>query len=143
MSDACETQPSDATPEEIRAILRETKVVAVVGLSDRPDRASYQVAAYLQAAGYRVIPVNPAVSEVLGEKAYASLRDVPGPIDLVDVFRKSEAVPEVVEDAVAVGAKAVWMQEGVVHHAAAGRARAAGLRVVMNRCVLKEHAAIR
>ena len=126
--------------DEIRDILSRSKTVAVVGLSDDPSRSSYHVAAYLQSAGYRIIPVNPRVTEVLGERSYAGLRDVPVPIDLVDVFRRSEAVPPVVEDAIAVGAKAVWMQEGVVHEEAAARARAAGLKVVMDRCTLKEHA---
>jgi len=105
----------------------------VVGLSDKPDRDSYQVAAYLQERGYRIIPVNPAVREVLGEKAYARLQDVPEPIDVVDVFRKPEAVPEIVDAAIAAGAKAVWLQEGVIHNAAAEKARAAGLQVVQNR----------
>ncbi len=127
-------------PDDIRDILTASKTVAVVGLSDDPGRASHHVAAYLQEHGYRIIPVNPAVTEVLGERAYASLRDVPGPVDLVDVFRRSEAVPGIVDDAIAVGAKAVWMQEGVVHEAAAAKARAAGLKVVMDRCTLKEHA---
>jgi predicted CoA-binding protein len=127
-------------PDDIRDILTASKTVAVVGLSDDPGRASHHVAAYLQEHGYRIIPVNPAVTEVLGERAYASLRDVPGPVDLVDVFRRSEAVPGVVDDAIAVGAKAVWMQEGVVHEGAAAKARAAGLKVVMDRCTLKEHA---
>jgi predicted CoA-binding protein len=128
--------------DEIRDILTATKTVAVVGLSDNPERASYHVAAYLQGHGYRIIPVNPAVTEVLGERAYAGLRDVPVPVDLVDVFRKSEAVPPIVEDAIAIGAKAVWMQEGVVHEEAAARARTAGLKVVMDRCTLKEHASL-
>ena len=139
MPDACEMPRDNAGPEEVREILETARTVAVVGLSDKPDRDSYHVAAYLQRAGYRIIPVNPMVKEVLGEKAYARLRDVPGRIDVVDVFRKAEAVPEIVEDAIAVGAKAVWMQEGVVHNAAADKARAAGLTVVMDRCLLKEH----
>ncbi len=99
----------------------------------------YSPISYLQKHGYRIIPVNPAVSEVLGEKAYASLREVPDRIDLVDIFRKPDAVPAIVEDAIAIGARAVWMQEGVVHNAAADTARAAGLQVVMNKCMLKEH----
>ena len=139
MSDACEVPRHSASREEIARLLRAARTVAVVGLSDKPDRDSYQVAAYLQERGYRIIPVNPAVREVLGEKAYARLRDVPEKIDLVDVFRKPEAVPDVVDEAIAVGAKAVWMQEGIVHNAAADKARAAGLQVVMNRCILKEH----
>jgi predicted CoA-binding protein len=142
MSEACELPLENATPDEIRDILRTAKTVAVVGLSDKPDRDSYHVAAYLQRAGYRIIPVNPAVASVLGEKSYASLRDVPDPVDVVDVFRKPDAVPAIVEDAIAVGAKVVWMQEGIAHNAAADRARAAGLKVVMSRCILKEHRAL-
>ena len=139
MSGGCEVPRHSASREEIARLLREARTIAVVGLSDKPDRDSYQVAAYLQERGYRIIPVNPAVREVLGEKAYARLQDVPEKIDVVDVFRKSDAVPEVVDAAIAVGAKAVWLQEGVVHNAAADKARAAGLQVVMNKCMLKEH----
>jgi uncharacterized protein len=113
--------------------------VAVVGLSDRPERSSYEVAAYLQAQGYRIIPVNPNLSEVLGEKAYPRLDAVPGPVDVVDIFRKPEAVPEIVDQAIAKCAKVIWMQEGIAHNAAADKARAAGLQVVMNKCLLKEH----
>ncbi len=105
MPDFCEMPLENATPQEIRDILQATKVIAVVGLSDKPDRDSFRVAAYMQRAGYRIIPVNPAVPEVLGEKSYASLRDVPEKIDMVDVFRKPDAVPAIVEDAIAVGAK--------------------------------------
>jgi predicted CoA-binding protein len=143
MSDACEMPLSNATSQEIRDILSTAKVIAVVGLSDKPDRDSYRVAGYLQRAGYRVIPVNPAVKEVLGERSYASLKEVPEKIDVVDVFRKPEAVPPIVEEAIAVGAKVVWMQEGIAHNAAADRARAAGLKVVMSKCILKEHAGMR
>jgi predicted CoA-binding protein len=124
----------------IRDLLRSARVIAVVGLSDNPGRPSYHVAEYLQEQGYRVIPVNPTITEALGEKAYASLGDVPEAIDVVDVFRRSDAVPPVVDEAIAVGAKAVWMQEGVVNEPAAEKARAAGLTVVMDRCILKEHA---
>jgi uncharacterized protein len=141
MSESRETPAPNATPEEIREILRTAKVIAVVGLSDKPDRDSYHVAEYAQRAGYRIIPVNPALKgEVLGEKAYASLRDVPEKIDVVDVFRKAEAVPAIVEEAIAAGAKVVWLQEGIAHNEAAARARAAGLKVVQDRCLLKEHA---
>jgi predicted CoA-binding protein len=139
MSESCELPLHNATPQEVRDLLRRVRTVAVVGLSDKPERDSHRVAAYLQQHGYRVIPVNPALSEALGEKAYARVQDVPEKVDLVDVFRKPEAVPEVVEDAIAAGAGAVWLQEGIVHNAAADRARAAGLQVVMNKCVLKEH----
>jgi predicted CoA-binding protein len=139
MSDACEMPLHNASPHEVRELLASAHTIAVVGLSDKPARDSYHVAAYLQGQGYRIIPVNPNVTEVLGEKAYARLRDVPEPIDIVDVFRRPEAVPAVVDEAIAVGARVVWMQEGVVHNAAAAKARAAGLRVVMNKCILKEH----
>jgi predicted CoA-binding protein len=126
--------------DEIRDILNQSKTVAVVGLSESPDRPSHYVAEYLQSRGYRIIPVNPAVKEVLGERSYGGLREIPVPVDLVDIFRKSDAVPPIVDDAIAIGAKAVWMQEGVVHDEAAAKARAAGLKVVMDRCTLKEHA---
>jgi uncharacterized protein len=129
--------------EDIRDILSTTKTVAVVGLSNNPNRPSYDVAAYLQGHGYRIIPVNPLITEVLGERSYANLREVPVPVDLVDIFRKSDDVPPVVDDAIAIGAKVVWMQEGIVHDAAAKKARAAGLKVVMDRCTLKEHARLR
>lgn len=143
MSDACEMPLSNATSEEIRAILTEAKTIAVVGLSDKPDRDSYRVAEYLQRAGYRIIPVNPAIREVLGEKAYASLRDVPEKIDVVDIFRRPDAVPPIVDDAIAIGAKVVWMQDGIVHNQAADTARAAGLQVVMSKCMLREHMRLR
>ena len=139
MSDTCEMPLHNATPREIADLLGAVKTIAVVGLSDKPDRPSYHVAAYLKEQGYRIIPVNPAVAEVLGEKSYALLQDVPDKIDLVDVFRKPDAVPEIVDAAIALGVKGVWLQEGVVHNAAADKARAAGLQVVMNKCILKEH----
>ena len=116
-----------------------TKVIAVVGLSSDPTRPSNGVAAYLQRAGFRVIPVNPNETEVLDERSYATLEEVPVPIDMVDIFRRSEYVAGIVESAIRVGAKCVWMQEGVVDEAAAARAREAGLDVVMDRCTLKEH----
>jgi predicted CoA-binding protein len=130
---------SPADEDQVREILRTAHTVAVVGLSDKPDRDSYHVAGYLQRHGYRVIPVNPEVQEVLGEKAYAALQDVPEPIDVVNVFRRAEFVPEIAAAAAAVGARVLWLQEGVVHPAAAAAARAAGLQVVMDRCILKEH----
>jgi predicted CoA-binding protein len=123
----------------IAEILRSSRTIAVVGLSSNPMRPSNGVAEYLKRAGYRIIPVNPRETEVLGEKCYARLEDVPEKIDMVDIFRRSEYVPEIVESAIRVGAKAVWMQEGVIHEEAADRARNAGLAVVMDRCTLKEH----
>jgi hypothetical protein len=126
--------------DAIRELLERSRVIAVVGLSAKPHRPSYGVSRYMQAAGYRIIPVNPNEREVLGEKCYARLEDVPVKVDIVDVFRRSEFVPEVVESAIGIGAYAVWLQEGVIHEEAAEKARAAGLRVVMDRCILKEHA---
>jgi hypothetical protein len=123
----------------IPEILKSTHTIAVVGLSNNPMRPSNGVGEYLVRAGYRVIPVNPNETEVLGEKSYARLEDVPEKIDMVDVFRRPEFVPEIVESAIRIGAKTVWMQEEVVHDAAAERARSAGLNVVMDRCILKEH----
>ena len=128
-----------ATSDPVTQILKNSKVIAVVGLSSRRHRPSYGVAQYLQQAGYRIIPVNPHEAEVLGEKSFARLEDVRGPVDIVDIFRRSEFVPEIVESAVGIGAKAVWMQEGVIHHEAAERARQAGLVVMMDSCILKEH----
>ena len=123
----------------IPEILAAYKTIAVVGLSSRKIRASYGVAAYMQRHGYRIIPVNPNESEVLGAKSYASLAEVTEKIDLVDVFRRSEEAGAAVDEAIAVGAKAVWLQEGVIDLAAAQRALDAGLLVVMDRCWLKEH----
>ena len=129
--------------EDYRLILATAKTIAVVGLSDRSDRPSYGVAAYLQREGYRIIPVNPNISRVLGEKAYASLRDVPEAVDVVDIFRRPEHVPPVVDDAIAIGAKVVWMQQGIVHEAAAAQAAAAGLTVVMDACMMAIHRHLR
>ncbi|MCC6141947.1 MAG: CoA-binding protein [Nitrospira sp.] len=127
--------------ETIQQILADCRTIAVVGASSNPARASNHVAAYMKAQGYRVIPVNPNEQTVIGEPAHPSLTAVPGAIDLVDIFRKSEDVLPIVEEAIARGAKAVWMQEGVVNEAAAQRARDAGLAVVMDRCWLKAHVA--
>lgn len=137
----CEFPLANASDEEIKAILEEAKTVAVVGLSDNPERESHQVAAYLKAQGYRIIPVNPNVQEVLGERAYPTLGDIPKDIkvDVVDIFRRPEFIPEIVDQAIARGAKAVWMQKGLAHNAAADKARAAGLAVVMDRCMMVEH----
>jgi uncharacterized protein len=120
-------------------ILRSARTIAVVGLSTNPHRPSYGVARYLQRAGYRIIPVNPNVSEVLGERAYATLSELPGPVDVVEVFRRSEFAGAVVDEAIAIGAGAVWLQDGVVDEAAAERARAAGLDVVMDDCMMRRH----
>ena len=123
----------------IAEILRSARTIAVVGLSSKRYRPSYGVAEYMQRAGYRIIPVNPEETEILGEKCYPDLDSVPEAIDIVDIFRRSEFVPEIVEAAVRKGAKAIWMQEDVIHEAAARRAEEAGLDVVMDRCILKDH----
>jgi predicted CoA-binding protein len=130
--------------QEIKSILESYRTVAVVGLSSNPDKASYQVANYLQSVGYRIIPVNPFVDEVLGEKSYKSLLDVPEAIEVVDIFRPAEAVPAIVEEAIQlknrVGSpKVVWMQLGIVNEEAARRAKEAGFTVVMDRCMMREH----
>lgn len=128
------------SPEAIREILTRYHTVAVVGLSHDPQRASHQVAAYLQAHGYRIIPVNPQCREILGEKCYPSLPEVPEPVEVVDIFRQEAAIPGIVDQAIAVGAKVVWLQLGLESPQAAARARAAGLEVVTNRCMKIEHA---
>src|ERR1019366_3030389 len=128
-----------AMPVAGENLLRNAKVIAVVGLSSRRSRPSYGVSEYMQSSGYRIIPVNPNETEILGEKVYPSLEDVPFPVDIVDVFRRSEQVPAIVDAAIGLGAKGIWMQEGVFHEEAAEKARAAGLEVVMDRCILKEH----
>ena len=126
--------------ETIKRILDDCKTIAVVGLSSDPHRPSHGVASYMRRHGYKVIPVNPNETEVFGDKAYPSLADVPEKIDLVDIFRRSSEAGKAVDEAIAVGAKAVWLQEGVIDNAAAQRAHEAGLLVVMDRCWLKEHA---
>ncbi len=123
----------------IAQIFNSSKAIAVVGLSSDRMRPSYHVAEYLKSVGYRIIPVNPHVTEVLGEKSYSRLQDVPVPVDIVDIFRRSEFVPEIVGAAIQIGVRCVWMQEGVMHAEAAERARAAGILVVMNLCIFKEH----
>jgi uncharacterized protein len=128
--------PPDA---QVTELLRSARTIAVVGLSNRRFRASGGVARFLQASGYKIIPVNPNETEVLGEKAYARLEDVPVKVDIVDIFRRPEFVPDIVDAAIRIGARAVWMQEGVVHPEAAARAQPAGLIVVMDHCIMREH----
>ena len=128
-----------ASADEITGILKDNRVVAVVGLSSDPARPSHQVAKYLQAHGYRIIPVNPGCEEILGEKCYATLKDIPFPVEIVDIFRKVEAIPGIVDEAIAVRAKVVWMQQGLEEPVAGGKAREAGLAVVMDRCMKIEH----
>jgi len=136
MTAGANLQPTD---EQIADLLRGAHTIAVVGLSSNRFRASYGVSRYMQSAGYRIIPVNPNEQNVLGEKAYARLEDVPEKIDIVDIFRRSEFVPDVVDAAIRVGVKTIWMQEGVVHPEAARRAREAGKFVIMDACILREH----
>jgi uncharacterized protein len=123
---------------DITKVLKEAKTVAVVGLSSRSHRASYGVSETLLESGYRIFPVNPNESEVLGEKCYARLEDIPEKVDIVDIFRRSEFVPEIVDSAIRIGARAIWMQEGVEDEASAERARRAGLFVIMDNCIAKE-----
>ena len=125
--------------ERITQLLQSAKTIAVVGLTDTPMRPSYSVSNYMRSQGYRIIPVNPYITAWIGDKAYSSLLDVPEKIDIVNVFRRSDAVPEVVEQAIRINAPAIWLQEGVVHQDAAEKARRAGIFVVMDKCILKEH----
>lgn len=124
-------------------ILRKYKTIAVVGLSNNPMRPSHGVSEYMKRHGYRIIPVNPGHSQILGEKAYRALEDIPEPVEIVNIFRRSEHVGPVVDSAINIGAKVVWMQEGIENEEAAEKARTAGLEVVMDRCILKEHRYIR
>ena len=123
----------------VRDILEKSKVIAVVGLSPKPERDSHEVAKYLQDQGYRIVPVNPRADTILGEKSYPDLASIPEKVDVVDIFRRSDDVPPVVDQAIDIGAKAVWMQLGIVNEDAAAKAREAGLGVVMDRCMLVEH----
>ncbi|GAC1645511.1 MAG: CoA-binding protein [Acidobacteriaceae bacterium] len=126
-------------PQIIEELLKTAKTIAVVGLSDSPARPSYGVSAYMQARGYRIIPVNPTIEAALGERAYKNLAEVPDPIDVVDVFRQPSAVPEIVDEVIRRKIPYLWLQESVVHGDAAARAEAAGVKVVMDRCILKDH----
>ena len=132
--------PATST-DPIADILKKAKTIAVVGLSPSPLRPSHGVSAYMQAHGYRIIPVNPRVNVVLGEKSYSSIAEVPEKIDVVNIFRRPDAVPEIVDQAIQLKVPTIWMQETVVNDAAAQRARASGIFVVMDRCILKEHRA--
>ena len=127
--------------DQIAALLKSAKTIAVVGLSNDPMRASHGVSAYMQSHGYHIIPVNPQIESSLGEKAYASLSDLPEKVDIVNIFRRPEFVEEIVEQAIRLRVPAIWMQEDVVHEKAAAKARGAGIFVVMDRCILKEHLA--
>jgi uncharacterized protein len=127
------------TSEEIKALFKHCKTIAIVGLSDNPMRPSHEVARYLQQQGFRIIPVNPKLTEVLGEKCYASLREVPDKIDMVDCFRRSEEMLPIAQDAAEIGAACLWMQIGIINHAAAKIAEDAGLKVVLDKCIKIEH----
>ena len=127
--------------DPIRDLLQRSKTIVVVGLSDSPMRPSHGVSAYMQSHGYRIIPVNPSISEALGEKSYPSLLEVPEKIDIVNIFRRSEFVEEIVDQAIQLKIPAVWMQEGVINHKAAEKAEKAGIFVLMDICILKEHRA--
>ena len=133
-----DTMKTTAT-DEIGELLKRTKTIAVVGLSDSPLRPSYGVSAYMQSHGYKIIPVNPSIKGALGEKAVASLADIEEKIDIVDVFRRPEYVPELVDEAIRLKVPAIWLQEDVIHEEAAEKARKAGIFVVMDKCILKEH----
>jgi len=125
--------------EVVDEILEKTKTIAVVGISNKPHRPSYGVSAQMQRRGYRIVPVNPVLKEVLGETCYPSLKDIPFPVDMVNVFRASEFVPKIVEETIAIGAKYLWLQEGVTHPEAIAHAEANGIKVVADRCIFKEH----
>ena len=135
----CEMPEYNPPSEEVRAILENHKTVAIVGLSPKPERDSHKVGKYLKEHGYKIVPVNPGQKEILGEKSYPKLKAVPFPVDIVDIFRRPEAIPPVVDDAIEIGAKVVWMQLGIAHNQAAEKARVAGLEVVMSKCIKIEH----
>ncbi len=142
MSNECELPKYSNTSEEIKEILNNNKIIAVVGASPKEDRPSYGVSKYLKDKGYKIIPVNPVAKEILGEKCYSDLKSIPEKVDIVDVFRKPEFVPEIAKAAAQIGAKVLWMQELVISNEAGDIAKKAGLKVVMNKCILKEHAKI-
>ena len=130
---------ANPSPDQIRSLLQEAKTIAVVGLSPRPDRPSYRVSRAMQGFGYRIVPVRPAVAEILGEKAWANLSEIPFAVDMVDVFRAGDQIDPIVDECIALGVKRLWLQDGVINEAAAERARAAGITVVMDRCVWRDY----
>ncbi|MCK5219308.1 CoA-binding protein [bacterium] len=131
-----------ASPEAAAA-LKNVKTIAIVGLSPKPERPSHQIAVYLKQHGYEIIPVRPGIAEIMGGKAYSSLLEYGRTVDIVNIFRRPEAVPEIVEQAMQIGCRIVWMQEGICHEEAAGKARSAGIKVVQNKCILKVHRSIK
>jgi len=139
MADECEFPKENATSEEIAEILQLSKTIAVIGASLKPERPSHWISVYLKEQGYKVIPVNPGLKEVLGDKCYKSLSEIPEPVDIVDIFREPNAVPAIVDEAIAKKAKVIWMQQGIVHNEAAAKAKAAGLKVIQNKCIYQEH----
>lgn len=136
---SCEFPESNPLEDEIRDILKNSKTIAIVGLSDKPERDSYNVAEYLKDHGYTIIPVNPAKSEILGEKSYPDLASIPGPVDIVDIFRKVDAIPAIVDEAIKIKTKAIWMQLGLAHNKSAQKARDAGIVAVQSKCIKVEH----
>jgi len=135
----CELPEYNPPSEEVKAILRQYNTVAVVGLSPKPERDSHKVARYLKEQGYDIIPVNPGQKEILGSRSYPNLKAIPFPVDIVDIFRRPEAIRPIVDDAIEIGAKAIWMQLGIANNQAAEKAREAGLQVVMSKCIKVEH----
>ncbi|MFZ5867937.1 MAG: CoA-binding protein [Thermodesulfobacteriota bacterium] len=131
--------PDKPEDKELKKLFEDTKTIAVVGLSDKESRASNRVAAYLKSKGYKIVPVNPGAEEILGEKSYPDLKSIPEPVDVVDVFRRPEFVPEVADAAIEIGAKVLWLQQGITHEEAAKKARAAGLTVIQDACMYQEH----
>jgi predicted CoA-binding protein len=142
VSERCEIPRSNPTPAEIRDILTSARRIAVVGHSDDPGRDSYRVGRYMASHGFEVFAVNPNARSTPELKFYPDLASVPGPIDIVDIFRRPEAIPAIVDEAIRLGAKTIWMQLGLADHAAADKARAAGLKVVMSRCIMQDHRAL-
>ena len=138
----CEYPELNATPGEIKEIIKNSKIIAVVGLSADEFKISYKVAEYLQRHGYRIIPVNPKYQKILGERCYPDLKSVPEKVDIVNIFRRSDAIPPIVDEAIEIQAKVIWMQTGLINNAAAEKARNAGLKVVMNKCTKIEHSNI-
>jgi len=138
----CEMPDANPPEAEIRDILKTLRTVAIVGLSNDVVRDSHRVAVYLKSRGYRIVPVNPSTTQILGEPSYPDLASIPFPVDIVDIFRKVEAIPAIVDEAVRIGAKAVWIQLGLAHKASADKARSAGLKVVQSRCMKIEHARV-
>lgn len=136
---SCEFPESNPLVDEIKEILENSKTIAIVGLSDKPERDSYKVAEYLKNQGYTIIPVNPTRPEILGEKSYPDLASIPVPVDIVDIFRNIDAVPAIVDEAIGIKAKVIWMQLGLAHNASAQKAREAGLIAVQSKCMKVEH----